>query len=290
MDRAVPFQRGPATGHKSLTLVPCGQRQEASGGPPPPRSLRTLKATSCRAGRRRLHLAGLGVTNMSAGSFPLCPVLRDMRARGAPSASARRHGAGAKSWALAGHGQRSTAQVHRPPPQEERAQVTGGGQSPCEAREALGRGQVVRVQAGVLSWLVASFLTVRQGSSWRELKEPGGVPLGLPLASPATRAERQAAHMPPTACTEAAVPSPSLQLLDGVLVKALSQAQYGDIWRAGGGGKRELEQPAQIPDHSRPPPSPRPGLDAGTGERDADRPALVEAGVSLTGRAQHPNP
>lgn len=60
MDTAVPFPRGPATGQKSLTLVPCGQRQEASGGPPSPSEpvntegyiLQSWASTapSCRAG------------------------------------------------------------------------------------------------------------------------------------------------------------------------------------------------------------------------------------------------
>lgn len=37
-------------------------------------------------------------------------------------------------------------------------------------------------------------------------------------------------------CPHSSLSIPSLQFLTGVLVKALSQAQDGDIWRAGGGG------------------------------------------------------
>lgn len=217
-----------------------------------------------------------------------------MRARGAPSASAWRHGAGAKSWALARVRQAADrGQEHRYTGRHHRRNVPRsleGGKAPAKLGRPWAEAKWSESRLGCLAdWLQASWQLGR-GHPGRSSRSQVGSPWGCPSPPLPPGRERQAAHMPPTACTQAPAPSPSLQLLDGVLVKALPQAQYGDIWSAGGGGKRELEQSAQILDHSRPPPSPRPGLDAGTGERDADRPALVEVGVSLSERAQHPNP
>lgn len=68
---------------------------------------------------------------------------------------------------------------------------------------------------------------------------------------------------------------PSPQFLSKVLVKVVSQAQDGDIWRVGGGGKMKPEESAQIPDCSPHHPFPNKGR---TGRREWERRLLPRRG------------
>lgn len=146
--------------------------------------------------------------------------------------------------------------------------------------------QVVRVQSELVlgslaDWLAAGFSTTGgQEAVRRKSREPGGVTPGLHFPSPYTRAAVAGSGSQPIQHTGHELPAlnlstPSPQFLTKVLVKAVSQAQDGDIWRAGGGGKMKPEESAQIPDCSPHHPFPNKGR---TGRREWERRLLPRRG------------
>lgn len=117
-------------------------------------------------------------------------------------------------------------------------------------REALGRLQVVRVQpelalGSLADWLRAPPQLEDRGPSGESPGSQVGLLMALHLPSPYTRAALAGSGSQQIRHTYHELPaltlSTSPKLLTKVLVKALSQAQDGVIWRAGGGGKMKLE-------------------------------------------------
>lgn len=128
------------------------------------------------------------MTNTSAGSSPLCPVLRDMRARGAPSASAWRHGAGAKSWALARVRQAADrGQEHRYTGCHHRRNVPRsleGGKAPAKLGRPWAEAKWSESRLGCLAdWLQASWQLGR-GHPGRSSRGQVGSPWGCPSRLP----------------------------------------------------------------------------------------------------------